>query len=81
MDLERKLGYTFKRKALLKQALTHPSASGREDNQRLEFLGDAVLEFCVSDLLFGKYPQYREHVPEGPVILIAVTSWAGWAFA
>ena len=37
------LGYTFRDEALLRRALTHPSA-GREDNQRLEFLGDAALQ-------------------------------------
>ena len=46
--LQRAIGYTFKKTALLKQALTHPSL-GHEHNQRLEFLGDAVLELCVSE--------------------------------
>ena len=58
-DLEQRLGYAFRQRDWLEQALTHPSAQG-EDNQRLEFLGDAVLEFCVSDLLFTKYPLSRE---------------------
>ena len=58
--LEKNLGYAFVQKALLRQALTHPSAKEAEDNQRLEFLGDAVLEFCISDLLYRKYPQSQE---------------------
>ena len=59
-QLEENLGYTFQQKALLHAALTHPSAQCPDDNQRLEFLGDAVLEFCVSDLLYEKYPDVRE---------------------
>lgn len=49
------LGYTFHDPALLQRALTHPSM-GAEDNQRLEFLGDAVLQYVMSDLLFRKHP-------------------------
>ena len=55
------LGWRFKREALLALALTHPSAaSGAEDNQRLEFLGDAVLQLCVSRALFARHPQMQE---------------------
>ena len=57
--LEKKLGYTFREPAYLSLALTHPSTN-RPDNQRLEFLGDAVLEFCVSDMLYRKYPSWQE---------------------
>ena len=53
------LGYTFRDGALLRRALTHPSM-GREDNQRLEFLGDAVLQYLMSDRLYQAYPQDRE---------------------
>lgn len=53
------LGYTFRDLALLQRALTHPSM-GAEDNQRLEFLGDAVLQYVMSDLLFRKHPQEQE---------------------
>jgi len=53
------LGYTFKDEAHLRLALTHPSTK-LPDNQRLEFLGDAVLEFCVSDMLYRKYPDLHE---------------------
>ncbi len=55
-ELEDKLGYRFENPDLLKLALTHPSLLEKKDNQRLEFLGDAVLEYCVSDRLYRKYP-------------------------
>ena len=53
------LGYTFRDEALLRRALTHPSM-GREDNQRLEFLGDAVLQYLMSDQLYREHPEDRE---------------------
>ena len=53
------LGYTFRDEALLRRALTHPSA-GRDDNQRLEFLGDAVLQYLMSDALYRAHPDERE---------------------
>ena len=49
-----KLDYEFTDPGLLQQALTHRSASG-ESNERLEFLGDAVLDFVVSDVVFRSY--------------------------
>ena len=57
--LQRALGYTFRDPALLALALTHPSAS-HDDNQRLEFLGDAVLQFLMSDMLYRSHPFDRE---------------------
>ena len=57
--LQKALGYTFRDEAHLRLALTHPSTK-LPDNQRLEFLGDAVLEFCVSDMLYRKYPDLHE---------------------
>ncbi len=64
-DLELKLGYTFKNAQLLSQALTHSShanekSSGEEDNEQLEFLGDSVLGFLVSDFLFRAHPKLTE---------------------
>ena len=53
------LGYTFRDEALLRRALTHPSM-GRDDNQRLEFLGDAVLQYLMSDALYRAHPGERE---------------------
>ncbi len=57
--LEGALGYTFSRPELLHQALTHPSC-GPEDNQRLEFLGDAVLQYLMSDILYATHPASQE---------------------
>ncbi len=53
------LGYTFRDEALLRRALTHPSV-GKNDNQRLEFLGDAVLQYLMSDALYRAHPDERE---------------------
>ncbi len=52
--LQRDLGHTFSQEALLLRALTHRSAAA-EHNERLEFLGDAVLNAVVSSLLFDRY--------------------------
>ena len=57
--LQQALGYVFRDPSHLRLALTHPSTK-LPDNQRLEFLGDAVLEFCVSDMLYQKYPDLHE---------------------
>ncbi len=57
------LGYTFTNPTLLQLALTHRSAqraAGEDQNEKLEFLGDAVLGLVMSDLLFRQFPQYRE---------------------
>ena len=64
--LEKKLGYTFKNKALLLNALTHSSYAnearhGVTSNERLEFLGDSVLSIIVSNYLFNQFP----NMPEG----------------
>lgn len=57
-----RLGYRFRDPGLLCLALTHPSVTGGSggDNQRLEFLGDAVLELCVSEALFKRHGDMRE---------------------
>ena len=57
--LQRALGYSFRQGGLLRQALTHPSA-GAGHNQRLEFLGDAVLELCVSEKIYARHPEMQE---------------------
>ena len=59
------LGHDFARADLLRLALTHSSwanehGAGQEHNERLEFLGDAVLELCVSQKLFSSIPGARE---------------------
>ena len=51
--LESRLGYTFQDQRLLLRALTHKSAA-TDNNERLEFLGDAVLGFLVADMLYGE---------------------------
>ena len=53
------LGYSFSDEELLQRALTHPSV-GKGDNQRLEFLGDAVLQLIVSEQLYRAHPEERE---------------------
>jgi ribonuclease-3 len=55
MSIEDKIGIKFRGKKLLKRALTHSSVS-KDSNERLEFLGDAVLEFIVSKNLYLSYP-------------------------
>ena len=57
--LQEAIGYTFRQHSLFKQALTHPSL-GHEHNQRLEFLGDAVLELCVSEKIYANHPEMHE---------------------
>jgi ribonuclease III len=57
--LERSLGYHFSQPELLRQALTHRSHSSPH-NERLEFLGDSVLNFTVAALLFQRFPSIRE---------------------
>lgn len=58
-QLSRELGYQFSEELLLKQALTHRSA-GRLNNERLEFLGDAILGFIVADELYRTFPDAKE---------------------
>lgn len=65
-SFEKAIGYTFKDKALITQAFTHSSfvneqkINKKPDYERLEFLGDAVLEMISSAFLFRKYPQKKE---------------------
>jgi len=58
--LNKALDYQFNDARLLRQALTHRSASG-DNNERLEFLGDAVLDFVISEVVFRAFPM----APEG----------------
>lgn len=58
-QLYHQLGYTFQDEDLLNQALTHCSM-GEPNNERLEFLGDSILDFIVANILFDKYPDARE---------------------
>jgi ribonuclease-3 len=63
-EIAARTGYRFRDVALLEVALTHPSAAYERDrsggNERLEFLGDAVLDLAVARLLFAAHPDWRE---------------------
>ncbi len=65
-EFEEVIGYHFNNQGLLRQALTHSSYANERhmkkhsDNERLEFLGDAVLEVTSSEFLYQKYPDYSE---------------------
>ena len=67
-ELEKKIGYTYKNKEILRVALTHSSYSNElrvkgkktQCNERLEFLGDSVLSTAVSEYLFSKYSENQE---------------------
>jgi ribonuclease-3 len=58
-QLESRLGYTFSDKSLLKAALTHRSIRGK-NNERLEFLGDALLNFIIASELYESYTTAKE---------------------
>ena len=60
LSLQERIGYTFEKPALLQQAMTHRSFSS-EHYERLEYLGDAVINVIVSDLLYQALPD----LPEG----------------
>ena len=62
-ELEKSIGYEFKNKELLKNALTHTSyayENNVESNEKLEFLGDSILEFLSSKYLFNNYKNLKE---------------------
>jgi len=67
-DLEQRLGHSFRDPSLAERALTHSSfaneagksAPAREDNERLEFLGDSIVGFLVAEMLFEAHPGFRE---------------------
>lgn len=68
---EEKIGYSFKNKNLLHEALSHSSYAneckkGRNSNERLEFLGDSVLSIVISEHLFNHF----KHLPEGDLTKI-----------
>src|SRR5512141_2132668 len=64
-ELQARLGYVFRDPALLRLALTHPSVAHEQGapvqtNQRLEFLGDAVLQLVLTRELYEKFPAFDE---------------------
>lgn len=58
--LTKEIGYRFKDESLVSLALTHRSYSGSQNNERLEFLGDSVLNFIIGEALFKQFPQAKE---------------------
>ncbi len=61
-ELEKRIGYTFKDKRLIIEALTHKSFKKPYNNERLEFLGDAVLDLIVGEFLFHKFADSDEGI-------------------
>ena len=61
-QLEARLNYTFENKQLIIEALTHKSYKKPYNNERLEFLGDAVLDLIVGEYLFSKFPNSNEGI-------------------
>ena len=64
-SIEKRIGYSFENPELLSEALTHPSLAyenqdSGSDNQRLEFLGDAVLQLVLTHELFSMFPHFSE---------------------
>jgi len=62
-ELEQSIGYEFKNKELLKRALTHKSYAYEQkiqSNEKLEFLGDSILEFLSSEYIYKNYPELKE---------------------
>lgn len=74
-DFEKNINYFFKNKEFLTQALTHSSYANEHklnklnDNERLEFLGDAILEFVISKYIYSKYV----NLPEGELTKLRAT--------
>lgn len=83
--LEDTIGYVFQNQQLLTQALTHPSlayemAQRFEDNQRLEYLGDAALQLSLSSLLYERFPRSDEgHLTKLRASLVSTQSLASLA--
>lgn len=59
-QLERLIGYKFDKPELLEHALTHKSASPQKNNERLEFLGDSILNMVIATELFKRFPEHKE---------------------
>lgn len=78
--LEARLGHAFSNPDLLKEALTHASSGRGRDNQRLEFLGDALLNFCAALAIHRERPDWEE----GPMsklrgVLVCTEALHAWA--
>jgi len=80
--LEARLGYRFNAPDLLRESLTHASAGSPRDNQRLEFLGDALLNFTVALLLHQERPDWQEgSMSKLRGVLVRTESLHEWALA
>ena len=83
--IQQTLGYEFRNVNLLQLAITHPSASGNQskpsdDNQRMEFLGDAILQAVISEALYRLHPEKDEgHLTKARAGLVNGTSLAAKA--
>ena len=84
-DLELEIGYSFRDRNLFEEALTHASyanENGCVSNERLEFLGDAVLELCVSEILYSSCGDMDEGgLSKARSQLVRKTTLASWARA
>jgi ribonuclease-3 len=85
-NLEKKLEYKFKNKSLLKEALTHSSFQKKilkdkiSNNQRLEFLGDSVLNLMVTDYLYRKLASFSEgNLTKIKSVMVSKDILAKWA--
>jgi ribonuclease-3 len=83
-DLGERIGYAFSDPRLLEEALTHASYANESGagyyNERLEYLGDAVLELCVSEFLFVSRPEYDEgELTKARARVVCASSLASWA--
>lgn len=81
---EESLGYFFRDRNLLKEALTHASFANESGlssfNERLEYLGDAVLELCVSEILYASFPEYDEgELTKARTSIVRESALAEWA--
>ncbi len=59
-DLEKKIGHNFKNAAFMERALTHSSKGGSVSNERIEFLGDRVLNLVMAHKLYNEFPEENE---------------------
>lgn len=82
--LEAQIGHVFQDSSLLETALQHPSFAHEQDgtrgNERLEFLGDAVIDLAAAQLLFAAHPTWEEgHLSRARAALVNTTALAGHA--
>ena len=86
VDFEQFLGYAFRDRELFDEALTHASYANENgyahNNERLEFLGDAVLELCVSEKLYAEYSKLDEGgLSKARSRVVREDTLASWALA